>query len=119
MWRWFAFGAFKNNLLCYGLVFAGAKQLSTGEEQKLLYTSKAIDAPDPFQKEMVFDAGVQDALAWMADKTPTEIIEARESMILALELANHKMWKNGFVQSWFDGCDSNVARVRGYKVAGL
>ena len=101
------------------LSFAGAKQLSAGEQQKLLYTSKAIDAPDPFQKEMVFDAGVQEALAWMADKTPTEIIEARESMILALELANHKMWKNGFVQSWFEGCDSNVARVRGCKVAGL
>ena len=93
--------------------------MSAGEEQKLLYTSRAIEAPDPFQQEMVFDAGVQDALAWMAGKTPAEIMEARESMVLALELANQKMQKNGVVQTWFEGCDSNVARVRGRKVSGL
>ena len=63
------------------------------------------------------------AIEWQADRTPAEVMQQREEMLLKLEEANAAMWESGKRAEWFQKCDGITkgvsAGVNGYLLQEL
>ena len=85
---------------------------SVGEDDaKINFVLNALDAEDPFKMESVIPKEVEEALAWQASKTPSEVMNEREAILSNLESAGEVMWRNGLCAAWIQGADPCVAKV--------
>lgn len=81
------------------------------EEQKLEFTLKALESPDPFEQHAQLPADVTEAMYWQAARSPEEVIGEREVIMQRLEAADRVMRKNGLCDKWLEGADLEVKRV--------
>ena len=88
-----------------------ARSKADKEEQKLEFTLKALDSPDPFEQQIVLPPDITEAMRWQAVRSPEEVIGEREVIMQRLEAADRVMRKNGLCDKWFEGADHQVRRV--------
>ena len=53
------------------------------------------------------------AIEWVKDKTPAQIIAKREAVLSQLELADYKLRRSGVSDSWFAQSSAENQRVTG------
>ena len=102
-------------VVCWWFVFAGA-QISSKDERKLEYALDAVRGPSPFEDIAELEPAVDAALLWQSKRSAQQVMSERESMISSLERADALMRESGAAESWFNGCNSDIAKVYGVRV---
>ena len=112
-WQGFAFDLCSTGFDMTSLCSESAASDHKGdkEEQKLEFTLKALESPDPFEQHAQLPADVTEAMYWQAARSPEEVIGEREVIMQRLEAADRVMRKNGLCDKWLEGADLEVKRV--------
>ncbi len=82
--------------------------------QKWEYAREQYWGVSPFVKTDTVEETVEQALVWIAEHSPDEIIEAREEMLSRLEEVDREMRRSGTCQGWFDEADPETRKVAGH-----
>ena len=78
-----------------GAAVVAAHAPLTEDNQKLQFVVRHLGSDSPFSVQRSLDDDVKAAVAWIGARTPTQIIEERESTIKTLEHVGAEMWKSG------------------------
>ena len=97
------------------------------DSRKLKYAEDAINSSDPFASEPVVDADVRElrygvvwrnqrvrvsqAIHWISDRSPDEVMAFREQMISSLESASASMRESGLCEDWLASGDCYAQRI--------
>ena len=73
--------------------------------QKSSHDFKGFDTASHLSEDVV------DCIKWQATRGPSEVIEQREEMLVALERAGETMRETGHVEEWFSDCDPHVRKL--------
>ena len=79
--------------------------------QKLAFMLQQYRKESPFQEKKQLATDVQQALAWVAGKTPQERMRHRESMVAWLEGVNAHKWATGECEAWLEACTHGAKDV--------
>ena len=81
------------------------------DEDKLVFALEALDAEDPFSKNVEPPPDVREALEWLSSVPPATVNEVRETIITGLECWAARLQESGEREAWFEGCDMVVQGV--------
>ena len=89
---------------------------SQGEtrDRKLAYAEAQYWGESPFPSSSTVEVEIERALAWIAQRSPDDIMEEREKMIAGLEEADRAMRSSGCCQAWHEGVDDETLKVSGH-----
>ena len=81
------------------------------DEDKLAFALDALDAADPFSKDVPLPEDVLAAMSWMSVLPADTVNYVREVIITGLEGWASDLRQNGECSEWFSGCDAAVVKV--------
>ena len=70
-----------------------------------------MNRENPFARQSHVDTNVVEAIRWMGETTPEEIMEEREQATRKVERLAHTCWMTGEVETWFAEADPLVRNV--------
>ena len=79
--------------------------------QKLEFVMKALDGPDPFERECTVSPDIVAAEQWKAARSDAEITQYWESIVSGLEAANNQFWQDGTCQKWLAGAEPDLKKA--------
>ena len=79
---------------------------------KVRFVRAAVTSTEAvFEKQIVLDKDILEAIEWAAGKSVQEVRDAREAVVCAVERLAAKLVKSGQVDRWFGDADAGVRSV--------
>ena len=84
---------------------------ATEESRKLKFMADALSSPWPAQEAFFIEPDLQEALDWVAARSPDEVMRAREEIICAIEARAAHLRASGAVEAWMSEADDILRGV--------
>ena len=78
---------------------------------KLQFTLDAVGGPDPFDGEVALNEDVREAIQWMAERTGSQVMAERESIIQRIEMRADELWRSGACGAWLETASPDTGQA--------